>query len=309
MKLAPALFLFLLSVPAPAADKDFNGQWNIVAENARNRTWWLEVTGAGTAKLAGSFVGAPGGQVDPLENPKIVSGELAFSFVRDEVRQDYRARFEGGKLTGTMEATIKGEKRPPVPWTGVRAPQIKDVDDGNWKEGTVVRLFNGKNTSGWRKLRTGAPGWVVKDGALVNEPGASDIVSEQKFWNFILRAEYKYSKGSNSGIGLRGRYEIQIYDNYGQPADAHGNGALYSRIAPSTNASRPPGEWQAMEARLVGKTLTVRLNGTLIIDRKPVVGPTAIVMDANEDQPGPVVLQGDHGPIEFRKVEVIPLSR
>lgn len=301
--------LILLSASAPAADKDFNGQWNIVAENARNRTWWLEVKGAGTATISGWFVGAPGGQVDPLGKPKIVNGELTFTFVGDDVRQEYRARLENGKLAGTMEATVKGEKRPAVPWTGIRAPKIKDKDDGQWKEGAPVDLFNGKNTSGWRKLRPNAPGWAVKNGALVNEPGASDIVSEKKFWNFVLRAEYKYSKGSNSGVGLRGRYEIQIYDNYGQPADVHGNGALYSRIAPSANASRPPGEWQQMEARLVGKTLTVKLNGTVIIDRKDVVGPTAIVMDANEDQPGPIVLQGDHGPIEFRKVEVIPLSR
>jgi hypothetical protein len=308
MKYSVALLL-LLPASGLAADKDFNGQWNIVAENARNRTWWLEVKGAGSPKLSGSFVGVPGGQVDPLGNPKIVNGELTFNFVGDEVRQEYRARFENGKLTGTMEATVKGEKRPAVPWTGQRAPRIKDKDDGKWTEDAPVVLFNGKDASGWRKLRPDAPGWKVKNGALVNEPGASDIVSEQKFWNFLLRAEYKYSQGSNSGIGLRGRYEIQIYDNYGKPPDAHGNGALYSRIAPSTNASRPPGEWQQLEARLVGKTLTVKLNGTVIIDRKDVVGPTAIVMDANEGMPGPIVLQGDHGPIEFRKVEVIPLSR
>ena len=292
-----------------AADKDFNGKWNIVVENSRNRTWWLEVKGAGTSKLSGSFVGAPGGQLDALEKPSIVGGELQFTFVRGDEKRDYRARVTGDKLTGSMEATVKGAKEAAVPWTALRAPKIKDKDDGKWEPMEPVLLFNGRDTAGWRKLRPNAPGWTVKDGNLVNEPGASDIVSNLKFWNLILRAEYKYSAGSNSGIGLRGRYEIQIFDDYGKPPESHGHGSLYSRIAPSANASRKPGEWQQLEVRLVGKTLTVKLNGTLIIDRKLIEGPTAIAMDANEGEPGPIVLQGDHGPIEFRKVEVIPLNR
>ena len=308
MKLRLALFC-LTAYTAIAADKDFNGKWNIVVENSRNRTWWLEVKGAGASKLSGSFIGAPGGQLDALEKPSIVGGELQFTFVRGEEKRDYRARVTGDKLTGSMEATVKGSKEAAVPWTGIRAPKIKDKDDGKWEPMEPVLLFNGRDTAGWRKLRPNAPGWTVKDGNLVNEPGASDIVSNLKFWNLILRAEYKYSAGSNSGIGLRGRYEIQIFDDYGKPPESHGHGSLYSRFAPSANASRKPGEWQQLEVRLVGKTLTVKLNGTLIIDRKLIEGPTAIAMDANEGEPGPIVLQGDHGPIEFRKVEVIPLNR
>jgi hypothetical protein len=153
------------------------------------------------------------------------------------------------------------------------------------------------------------PGWVVKDGVLVNEPRASDIASEAKFWNFVLRAEYRYSKGSNSGIGLRGRYELQIQDSYGKAPDGHVQGALYSRVPPKVNASRPAGEWQTLEARLVGRTLTVKLNGKVIQDRITVEGPTAMTTDADEAAPGPITLQGDHGPIEFRKVEVRPLER
>ena len=305
-----AFLLFnLFTAILPAADKDFNGCWDILVDTGRGRVWWLEVQGAGTGKLTGSFVGAPGGQVDPLEKPAIVDGELRFTFVRGEVRQEYRARFENGKLIGTMDATDKGARQPALPWTGVRAAAIQDKDDSRWKEGKPVALFNGSDVAGWRLLRPDRPGWQVRNGTMVNAPGASDIVSQAKFWNFILRAEFKYSKGSNSGIGLRGRYEIQIHDNYGRPPDVHGTGALYSRIAPSTNASRPPGEWQQIEARLVGRTLTVRLNGVTIIDHADVAGPTAITMDPNEAAPGPIVLQGDHGPIEFRKVEVTPLNR
>jgi hypothetical protein len=109
-------------------------------------------------------------------------------------------------------------------------------------------------------------------------------------------------------MALRGRYEIQIFDNFGEAPDWHGNGALYSRIAPSTNASKAPGEWQTLTARLVGRDLTVVLNGVKVIDRKDVVGPTAMCMDPDEDKPGPLMLQGDHGPVEFRKVEVTELQ-
>ena len=305
-----ALLLLSLGLSLlPAADRDFNGRWNIQVQTERGRVWWLEVQGAGSGTITGSFVGAPGGQVDALENPAIANGELRFTFVRGDIRQDYRATFANGKLSGTMDETANGTKKPAVLWTAARAPEIKDKDDGHWKDEKPVALFNGKDVSNWHLLRANRPGWQVKDGSMVNDAGASDIASDAKFWNFILRAEFRYSKGSNSGIGLRARYEIQIYDNYGKPPDQHGTGALYSRIAPSTNASRAAGVWQQIEARLVGRTLTVKLNGVTIIDHADVVGPTAITTDANEAEPGPIVLQGDHGPIEFRKVEVIPLTR
>ena len=197
----------------------------------------------------------------------------------------------------------------PLAWTGYRAPEINEADAASWKPSEPVALFNGKDTSGWRLLVTGRPGWLVKDGNLVNEPQASDIVSEAKFWNFVARVEFRYGKGSNSGIALRGRYEVQIHDNYGKPPDVHGTGALYSRIAPSVNASRPAGEWQDLEIRLVGMTVSVKLNGVTIIDHQRIEGPTAMTMDPNEDQPGPIVLQGDHGIVEFRKVEITPLTR
>ena len=122
-----------------------------------------------------------------------------------------------------------------------------------------------------------------------------------------VRAEFRHAQGSNSGIALRGRYEIQIQDNFGQPPDWHGTGALYSRIAPGVNASKAPGEWQTMVMRIVGRELTVVLNGTKVIDRAEVVGPTAMTMSPKEDTPGPIVLQGDHGPVEFRRLQVVEL--
>jgi hypothetical protein len=315
---AKFLLVPLMTLSAFAADSGYNGRWNIHVKTPRNRVWWLEVQGAGSGSITGSFVGAPGGQVDPLRGARLENGELVFTFQQHAsstkpntpiVKQVFRAKLVGDELQGTREETIDGKPSPQLPWRGVRAPVITDKDDNSWRKGRTVQLFNGKSTSGWAILIQGQPGWYVEDGILKNKTGASDLVSTPRFWNFEGRLQYRYSKGSNSGVALRGRYEIQIFDNFGQAPDQHGNGALYSRIAPAVNASKAPGEWQEMVVRLVGRTLTVTLNGAKVIDHREVVGPTAMNMDPNEDKPGPLVLQGDHGPVEFRLIEVTELLR
>ncbi|MBS1833399.1 MAG: DUF1080 domain-containing protein, partial [Acidobacteria bacterium] len=135
----------------------------------------------------------------------------------------------------------------------------------------------------------------------------NNLVSDEKFWNFELHAEIQLGKDSNAGLGLRGRYEVQVLEDFGKPADTHGNGALYSRILPASNASKAPGEWQTYDIRLVGRTVTVILNGVKVIDRKEIVGLTAMAHDADEALPGPISVQGDHGAVEFRKLTVTPL--
>jgi len=144
---------------------------------------------------------------------------------------------------------------------------------------------------------------------MKNNDGAGDITSTGKFWNFDLRVEFRVAQKSNGGIGLRGRYEVQIYGDHGEPPTLHGNGALYSLIVPAVNATRPPGEWQVFEIRLVGRQVSVVLNGKTLIDKREIEGFTAMVTDPNEDQPGPLTLQGDHGPVEFRKITVWPLEK
>jgi hypothetical protein len=144
---------------------------------------------------------------------------------------------------------------------------------------------------------------------MVNRERAADIMSEAEFWNFKLHCEFRVGKGSNSGLGLRGRYEVQIFEDYGRPPGKGGNGALYSRIVPTANASKPAGEWQTFDITLIGREVTVVLNGQTIIDHKEIEGLTAMGHDPDEDQPGPLSLQGDHGVVEFRKLTVMPLLR
>lgn len=302
------LLASLLVLPALAADAGYNGRWDIFVPNeGRSRAWWLEVAGAsGPGPLKGRFVGFPGGDMNPIDDLAIKNGELTFSSSRGNQNLKYRARLAGGELVGTR-VSANGET---LYWTGQRAPVITEKDDGSWKAGKPVALFNGKDLGGWKPMVPGKPpGWSVRDGLMANSAAANNLVSEQKFWNFILRAEYRYGKSSNSGIGLRGRYEVQIQDDYGKPLDSHMHGAIYSRIQPTVNACKPAGEWQRLEVRLVGLQVTVVLNGQKIIDKQEIEGLTAMAHDPKEGEPGPISVQGDHREVEFRSIVVTPLEK
>jgi len=307
------LVAFLLAAcPAFSADQDFNGRWDIHTNSPRPRAWWLQLTGVGTPDAAGKFVSAYGGDMNTINTISVENSELHFVIVQPgrsggtARKMIYRARLAGGKLEGTFET--EGAATPPIQWTGVRAPQIADRDDGTWKEGTPIALFNGKDLSGWKPLVPDAEmKWSVQDGILRNAPPTTDILSERKFWNFKLHVDFRIVEHSNSGIGLRGRYEIQILDDYGKPPNSHGAGALYARVPPAVNASKPAGEWQSYDIRMVGRQLTVVHNGTKVLDKVEVEGLTAIANNADEAEPGPFIVQGDHSYVEIKSFVVTPL--
>jgi hypothetical protein len=311
-------FMLLALCPAFAADADFNGRWDISYPGGSDRASWLEVQGAGTALAKIKFVSAYAGDLNTTDEVAVKGGELTFGFRNKELPQGgkqpverhyvYKARLSGGQLIGTSET--EGSSQAPRKWVGVRAPEIKDKDDGTWREGKPIQLLNGKDLTGWGPLEKNRKfGWTVGGGELKAPGGGANLVSTATFWNFKLHIEYRITKDSNSGIGLRGRYEIQVLDDYGKPPDAHSNGSLYSRIAPRVNASKPPGEWQVYDITLIGRDLTVILNGQKLIDKQVVEGLTAMGHDPNEGQPGPLSLQGDHGPIEFRNIVLTPLVK
>jgi len=282
----------------------------------RPRAWWLELAGAGGANPAGKFVSAYAGDMNTIDTIRVDNGELYFAMSPPNragnlkgaaaSKRIYRARLVDGKLQGTFE--IEGQTGPPVKWTGVRAPAIPDRDDGTWKESEPIALFNGKDLAGWSGLVPGVEvKWSVQDAILRNAPPTTDIISDRKFWNFKLHVDFRIVEHSNSGIGLRGRYEIQILEDYGKPPNTHGAGALYSRIAPAVNASKPAGEWQSYDIRLVGRQLTVVHNGTKVLDKVEVEGLTAIANNADEAEPGPFIVQGDHSYVEIKSFVVTPL--
>lgn len=305
------LACLLLSQIGFAADADFNGRWVIDPnQGGPGRVAWLEIEGAGSGRITGTVVGLqPGGQVDPIAQAQVVGGELRFQVDRKTrrgmVSSVTTARLAGGELRGV---TLRGDDE--LRWVGYPAPEIADHDDGSWVEGEPVVLFDGKDRSAWKSLHAGRDDeWSIEDGALVNSKGADEYSTKEKFWNFRLHVEYSAGEHSNSGVGLRGRYEVQIYDDYGEPATKSGNGAVYSRQAARVNASKPPGDWQTLDITLIGRDLTVLLNGVKIHDKLDVRGFTAMATDWREGEPGPITLQGDHGIVRFRKIVLTPLAR
>lgn len=194
-----------------------------------------------------------------------------------------------------------GDDRPQVP-TPTLSPS--EYFDG------FLFLFNGRNLDGW-KLRDpdGVQSWAAENGMLVNhvteEQHGTDLVSERKFRDFTLRYEYMVAPGSNSGMYLRGRYEIQILDDYNSSQSTiTGNGALYNFKAPKIFASRPAGEWNQVEATILGNHVTVTLNGIKIHDNVEVPRATGGQLDDDLDAPGPILLQGDHGAVAFRNIRI-----
>ena len=175
-------------------------------------------------------------------------------------------------------------------------------------------LFNGKDTSGW-KLRNpkGHNSWSVKDGVLMNTVNkgehGTDLVTEDKFWNFTVRYEYKVPAGANSGFYLRGRHEIQILDDFarGKPSKG-GNAAIYNFKEPDVFTSKPAGEWNTVEATIVGNKITVIHNGKKVHDNVECTKATGSEIDNKINEPGPLFLQGDHGIVHFRKIEIKELK-
>ena len=159
------------------------------------------------------------------------------------------------------------------------APDLSQV-----KFGEPIQLFNGKDLTGWRLTDPNAlNGWSVKDGLLVNEVAQEkgkphkhygNLRTDQEFEDFNLKLEVRVPKDGNSGVYIRGIYEVQVVDSYGKPLDAHNMGAIYSRIKPTVAAEKPAGEWQTMDITFVDRHVTVILNGQKIIDNQPVLGCT-----------------------------------
>jgi hypothetical protein len=306
MSIAASLVMLLGSTSSLFADqKAFLGRWNLTGTGANaDHIYWLEVKDEG-GTLSGKFLNRGGSPV-ALESIKVEGDELIFTIAgRPNVPAiEHRAKLERGKLVGSTT-----ERGTPVQWVGVHPPTWPPAD-ANAKHafGKPIELFDGKSLDAFDLQRKDRPsGWTVADGAMTNEPKANNLVSKQKFKDYKIQAEYKLDKDSNSGIYQRGRYELQVVDDYGKPAESHGHMSIYAWVAPKVNASKPAGEWQTMEAIVVGNKVTVTLNGQKVQDNSTIEAITGGALDANETAPGPIMLQGDHGKVWYRKVTVTPI--
>jgi hypothetical protein len=313
---------FALSADARAQATPFIGSWNLTGTGPDSaNVYWLEVKEE-NGQLTGSFLNRVGNP-SALGIVKVENGELIFQAGRPDQLSgpEYRARLEDGKLVGRHSMRSGGRGRggaeAPAPtervvnWIGVRRPEFPATDaNAEQKYGTPVALFDGTSMDAFvpqfadRQLF-----WAVVDGLLANVPPANNLVSKEKFTDFKLEMEYRLASQGNSGVYLRGRYELQLLDDRGQPPGILGHMSIYGRKAAAVNASLAPYRWQQMTAVLVGNRVTVTLNGQKVQDNSVIEGITGGALDNNELAPGPLMIQGDHSHAAFRKIVVTPIVK
>ena len=316
---------------ATAAKSEFAGRWAL--DLSEGRAGWLEIQ-----PHPGWFDGSllwGGGSVLPLANVVIAEGKLTATQVREVPRKNSAgevvrtqwltnvlvAQLSGDTLTGTFTVPrLKGDGFDRSKFTGKRIPPLPprpDLTQVEW--GEPITLFNGRDLKGWRLIDPQAVnGWGVESGALVNRPVQvegqpqkryGNIRTDREFEDFNLKLEVNVPTHSNSGIYLRGIYEVQIFDSHDKPSSSSGMGAIYSRITPKKSAEKPAGEWQNMDITLLDRHVTVVLNGVTLIDNEPLEGCTGGALSSDEFRPGPIYLQGDHGAVDYRNLVLRPIVK
>jgi len=285
-----------------AQTNPFVGRWdfNIVTPNSTRASW------LGVAEKNGAlevWFQPTGGNVYQVKDFKLKNSKLKLNLAKKSKKRPalkWELTANGNQLTGFQK---RGKETTQL--TGVRAPELKRATPLAWTD--PEPLFNGKNLDGWEPI--GDPSkshWGVKNGLLVNEEHGANLKSARKFDDFRLHFEVNCPDHGNSGFYLRGRYEIQLeYERLTANPPERRIGSIYGRIAPKPDLPRTPGQWETFDVTLVGRTLTVVRNGVKTIDAQEIEGITGGALDANEGEPGPFYIQGDHtGGLQFRNITI-----
>lgn len=314
----PVLVLLLVSFSqniqaqnssSDAAAKPFLGRWDLTLK-APDREYpsWLEVKFEDDqvkAEMVGRW-----GNARPLPRAEIRDGKLTFASPKEEEAGKEDMVFEGKiEDNNHLIGTVNGPDGTQWTWTGERAPSLARTDAPRW--GKPVQLFDGKTLNGWRPDREN-PGaaWKVEDGTLVSPGHGPELINDLKFGDFKLHVEFNCGKGANSGIYLRGRYEVQVEDNSIQEPPSHHTGGVYGFIAPSKELPRRPTEWQTFDIVLLGRRVTIVQNGQTIIDKQEIPGITGGALNSREALPGSIYLQGsEDGHVAFRNIVLTPAKK
>jgi hypothetical protein len=311
---AGATLLLLLCAPGAAiAQEDARpaviGHWDLeVADPAGAYPSWLEVLASGSRTLVGRFVGRFG-SARPVERLEWSDGVLRFAIPPQWEEGDGDLHFEARLQQDRLEGTIVDPDGSSRRFTGVRAPALRRAEQPVW--GTPDTLFNGRDLSGWTTEGTGggsANNWTVRNGVLTNPSGGgANLMTTRRFDDFKLHIEFRYPPGGNSGVYLRGRHEVQVEDNAERDWPLSTEiGGVYGFLVPSENASTGPNQWQTYDITLIGRRVTIVLNGKTVIADRVIPGITGGALDSDEGAPGPILLQGDHTAVEYRNIVVTP---
>ncbi len=319
LSLAPTAFL-----PVASATVGLLGDWSLDLESGEP-AWMSAVEQDGRMLVfMRVYIGSDG----PYTATQTAGGDLKFSlrprrkargsdvFIDSAVEVGLR----DGKLEGMIVRTsTDGSVDERVRFDGKRIPPMPEAPPDLSKVcfGLPVLLFNGSDLGGWRPHEPDKiNGWSARDGVLVNTTTKTDfsptgdyanLRTEAEFEDFWLHIEFLVAADRNSGIYLRGMYEAQVVDRDSRMQGLQGPGAIFGRIAPSTNAGRPGGQWQAYDLTLVNRHVTVVLNGVTVVDNQPIIGPTAGAIYTDPGSPGPIYLQGDHTAVKYRNIYLAPV--
>ncbi len=290
---------------ATASDDSLAGRWDLTIStpNTRPLPSWIELSFANGVWKA-NFVGR-WGNARPLQKVTADGGLLRFVSPKEEEDSRNDLAFEGKLVAGILTGVAQGPDGVAWAWVGRRAPALKPPSQMEW--GKPIQLFGGHNLEGWTfDNPSRASSWVVESGSLVNKGAGSNIATREHFQNFKLHVEVNCPTNANSGIYLRGRYEVQVEDDSLSEPPSHHMGAVYGFLAPVPEQPRRPGVWQTFDITLVGRYVTVVQNGQTIIQDKEIPGITGGALDSDEGSPGPIYLQGDHGGIAYRNIIITP---
>jgi len=325
MKLKTLLFLLTLvtvlslaacqSAEPPAEEAvveaaDFEGSWDLVETyGERTGSSWLEVVKEGDG-WTGRFLHR-GGHAMPAEI-SINGGVLKATMLPDDPEADWSERtpptltatLEDGRLVGNGTSW----RDSTFTFTGERAPDRLEGSDREVEWGEPIELFNGEDLTGWETIGNRESHWKAENGEMVSTESGANIRTVDEYRDFKLHIEFKIPEKSNSGIYLRGRYETQVADNYGMEPFSRGVGGIYGYLTPSVMAAKPAGEWNTVEATLIGYRVTIVVNGETTIDGELIPGITGGAIDPHEAEPGPIMLQGDHGPVSYRNIVLTPAN-
>jgi len=302
--LSSFILLFLSFCGMAQQASPLEGRWDItVKQDGKEMPSWLEVRHSGTHTFVGRFVSVSG-SARAISEVNINDNSFNFTIPPQWERGAGDLRLDGTFTGDTMKGTIVYPNGKSVSWEGSRAPSLARSKAPEWA--APITLFNGKDLKGWHTQ--GENQWIVEAGVLKSPKSGSNLFSDQAFTDFRLHIEFRYPKGSNSGIYLRSRYEVQVADSKGLEAADDQFSGIYGFLSPNENVAKDAGEWQSFDITLVGTTVTVVANGVTVISNQVIPGITGGAVDSKEGEPGQFMIQGDHGPVEYRNIIVTPIK-
>jgi len=290
---------------SPESVNAYLGRWDLtLTTDGHAYPSWLELreeNGQLKAEMVGRW-----GNARPLPSAEVTNGHLKFVSPKGEEGSKEDLIFEGTLNGKVLTGTLNGPDGKTWQWIGHRAPSLKRANTPKWA--APIALFNGKDLTGWHESTPGAaPVWKVENGALVTPGNGPELITDSKFEDFKLHVEFNCGPESNSGVYLRGRYEVQVEtDSITDPPNRR-IGSIYGFIAPEPELPRTPDVWQTYDITLIGRRVTVVHDKHTVIDNKEIPGITGGALDSHEGLPGPIYLQGsEKGHVMFRSVVITP---